>query len=83
MSFRNVLLASFAVVIEIFSCRHANTSSTILLHRGLAVPIMIRTMQVPLDRNSYWQEEYEELPNVCGASIHLPHHGYLLADGTG
>ena len=44
---------------------------------------MERTIQVPLDRNSYWQEEHGELPNVCGASIYLSHNGYILADGTG
>jgi len=44
---------------------------------------MKQTMQVPVDRNRYWQEEYGELPSFCGAGIYLSHHGYLLADGTG
>jgi hypothetical protein len=36
-----------------------------------------------MDWNGYWQKEHGELPDVCGAGIYLPYHGYFLADGAG
>ena len=30
-------------------------------------------LQLPVDRHSYWKEEYASLSMLCGPSLYMPH----------